>query len=112
MTRVRLNRRLTLESPVRASDGAGGFVETWTPLGVHWAAVLPRSGRESSSAGTAVSLMSYRIILRATPVGAPSRPMPEQRFRDGSRVYRIGAVSERDDDGRYLVCFAEEEVAT
>jgi head-tail adaptor len=31
------------------------------------------------------------------------------RFRDGARLYRIGAVSEADATGRYLVCFASEE---
>ena len=55
------------------------------------------------------SAMGYRITVRAAPVGAPSRPRPDQRFREGARVFRILAVAERDAVGRYLTCFAEEE---
>lgn len=33
MTRPDLSRRLLLEGPVRVPDGAGGFAETWQPLG-------------------------------------------------------------------------------
>lgn len=112
MTVPRLNRRLTLESPDRVSDGAGGFVESWTALGVLWAAVEPRTGKESSTAGAAVSSVSYRIIVRGAPVGSARRPVPEQRFRDGARLFRISAVTEQDPAGRFLICFADEEVAT
>lgn len=112
MSVPRLNRRLTLESPARVSDGAGGFVESWTALGVLWAAVEARTGKERSTGGAALSSVSYRIILRGAPIGAAARPVPEQRFRDGQRLFRISAVTEHDPDGRYLICFAEEEVAT
>jgi hypothetical protein len=32
------------------------------------------------------------------------------RFRDGARLYRIEAVQESDPMGRFLTCFAVEEV--
>jgi head-tail adaptor len=51
-------------------------------------------------------------VVRGAPVGVPSRPEAGQRFREGSRVYRIEAVAEKDPQGRYLTCFATEEVAT
>lgn len=105
----RLNRRLALEAPVRAADGAGGFTETWSELGQLWAEVLPGTGRETGGAGLALAQVRYRITVRAAPVGAPSRPAPQQRFRDGARVYRIEAVADRGADGAYLTCFAREE---
>jgi SPP1 family predicted phage head-tail adaptor len=111
MTAPRLNRRLILENPERLSDGAGGYIETWQPLGVIWAQITSRTGRETGQAGEAISAMNYRIVLRAAPYGAPDRPKPEQRFREGSRVFVIQAVAEDDVDGRYLACFATEEVA-
>ena len=106
----RLNRRLTLESPSRVADGAGGFAQSWTALGVLWASVQARTGREAQSGGAAVSAVSYRIVVRAAPVGDPQRPVAEQRFRDGARLFHIRAVTEMEDEGRYLVCFADEEV--
>ena len=56
--------------------------------------------------------MSYRIVVRAAPMGSDARPRPDQRFREGARVFAIRAVAEEDAAGRYLVCFADEEVAT
>lgn len=105
----RLNRELVLEAPVRVSDGAGGFVESWGELGRLWAEVSPRTGRERDGAGLVLARVSYRIVVRAAPMGATARPRPDQRFRDGARVFRIEAVAERDPDGRFLTCFANEE---
>lgn len=111
MADVKLNRLLVLEAPQRISDGAGGFDETWAAQGMHWASVRARTGRETSDGTAQVSNTAYRIIVRAAPHGAPSRPRPEQRFRDGARVFRIEAVAETDSAARYLTCYAEEEVS-
>lgn len=105
-----LNRRLTLEAPQQAADGAGGYIETWAALGVLWGEVKPGTGREISGEGTALTRVSYRITVRGAPMGAPSRPKPEQRFREGTRLFHILAVTERDPRGLYLTCFAEEEL--
>lgn len=110
MTPPRLNRRLTLEMPQKVPDGAGGYQTSWTALGHLWAALQPRGGRESESDGAPVSAVSYKIIVRGAPQGSPARPKPEQRFRDGGRIFRIRAVTESDADGMYLTCFADEEV--
>ncbi|MFK7754239.1 MAG: phage head closure protein [Sedimentitalea sp.] len=110
MMEPRLSRRLVLEAPTRVADGGGGYVESWTPLGQVWAEVSARTGRERSEAGVAVSAVSYKIVVRGAPYGAPARPMPEQRFREGVRLFLIQAVAERDPEGRYLTCFADEEV--
>lgn len=106
----RLNRKLILEAPQRVPDGAGGFAESWSALGEVWARVEARTGRETSGEATPLAQVSYRITLRAAPVGSSARPRPEQRFREGSRVFRINAVAEAGESGRYLTCFADEEV--
>ncbi|SFF83303.1 phage head-tail adaptor, putative, SPP1 family [Roseobacter denitrificans OCh 114] len=107
----RLNRRLLLETPIRQGDNAGGFTTIWQPLGSLWAQVIARSGREATQLGAPVSAVSYRIIVRGAPHNTLQRPKPEQRFRDGDRVFLIQAVAEADDDGRHLTCFATEETA-
>ncbi len=106
-----LSRSLVLEDPQRVPDGAGGYVESWTALGTLWAEVSALSGRSADQQGASLSLQRYRITVRATPVGSTSRPRPDQRFRDGTRLFRIDAVSEADARGRYLTCFAVEEVS-
>jgi head-tail adaptor len=107
MTRPVLSRRLVLEAPDRVPDGAGGYSQSWVARGWVWADVAPRgAGRE---VGAAVSRLSHRITVRAAPQGAPSRPTPAMRFRDGARLFRIEAVTEADADARYLLCIASEE---
>ncbi len=109
MNDVHLNRRLELEDPQRTSDGAGGFNETWVTLGEVWAQVEARTGRERAGEDLSISTVGYRITVRGAPFGASSRPKPDQRFREGIRLFRIQAVAERDPAGRYLTCFAIEE---
>lgn len=111
MGSVRLNRQLVLEAPERVADGAGGWSESWAALGTLWADISARTGRDARGETAGLSVAPCRIIVRAAPVGAVSRPVPGQRFRDGTRVFAIHAVAEADGSGRYLTCFAEEEVA-
>jgi head-tail adaptor len=105
-----LNRVLVLEGVARAPDGAGGFTSAWTALGTLWAEVLPGSGSDTLGEERMLSAVPYRITVRAAAQGAASRPVPGQRFREGARLFRIAAVTERDPQGRYLTCFAREEV--
>ena len=111
MSAVRLNRRLILEAPQRLGDGAGGFTQAWIALGEVWADVRARAGREKAGEAVAISTVGYKIVVRGAPYGSDQRPQPDQRFREGARLFRILAVAERDPEGRYLTCFAEEEVA-
>lgn len=108
MIRPVLRRQLTLEAPVAAPDGGGGHVTGWEALGALWADLQPVSGGEELAGARATSRVSHRILVRGAPVGAPARPRPDQRFRDGTRVYAILAVAEYDPQGRYLTCWASE----
>ncbi len=106
-----LNRALTLETATRVADGAGGFAESWQALGTLWAEVTPKSGREREREDVSAARTEFRITVRAVPEGQLGRPSAGQRFREGSRVFRILAVTERDGLARYLICFATEELA-
>ena len=110
MSAPKLRRSLLLEQVQAVPDGLGGQVESWVGLGRLWAEVVAGSARDDDGEETVLSSVGYRITVRGAPVDAPSRPRADQRFRDGSRLYRIVAVAERDPEGRYLVCHAREEV--
>lgn len=105
-----LTHPLVLESPQEVPDGAGGFVAGWQPLGTLWAEITARTGRETAHVGAPVSRVGYKIVVRGAPHGSPERPVAQQRFRHGQRVFTIEAVAERDPEGRYLTCFAQEEL--
>ena len=102
---------LVLETPEQVGDGAGGFIQVWTPLGTLWAEINARTGREAVTTGAPVSRVSYKIVVRGAPWGNPARPKPQQRFRDGTRIFTIQAVADRDTEARYLICSADEELA-
>lgn len=107
-----LSRSLVLEAPVHVADGAGGYVRDWQPLGVLWAEVKAGSGRETAAFAVTVSRVPYRVVVRAAPVDAPSRPVAGQRFREGARIFNIHAVAEKGTESRFLTCHVEEEVAS
>lgn len=111
MADIILSRPLVLEGAVRSPDSAGGFTRNWEPLGVLWADVRPRTGREVAGANLTLARVSYKIVVRGAPQGAPSRPLAGQRFRDGSRIFVIRAVTESRPRGKFLTCFADEELA-
>ena len=110
MMRPRLNRKLILEEAERIADGAGGYRLQWQVLGALWAEVTAGTGVERAGEFVTLASVPFRVVVRAAPVGAQSRPRPEQRFREGARVFRILAVAEADPEGHYLTCFAREEV--
>lgn len=107
---VDLNRALVLERLVKAGDGAGGFTRSWQAVGTLWAEVVAGSGRDVAGEEFTLSAVPYRITVRGAPVGSPQRPRADQRFREGTRAFRIVAVTERDPAGAFLLCFAREEV--
>ncbi|MGJ8546802.1 MAG: phage head closure protein [Sulfitobacter sp.] len=109
MSAPRLNRQLLLEAPQRVSDGAGGYTEGWSALGTLWAEVTLRTGRETAQIGAPISQARFRIVVRGAPPGSPARPTAQQRFREAARIYAIEAVAEKDPEGRFLVCYAQEE---
>jgi head-tail adaptor len=106
----RLDRALVLEHPERVPDGAGGFTTVWSPLGTIWGHVRAGAGRIEAAEQVTLSTLTFRIYVRAAPVGDARRPRPEQRFRSGGRVFAISAVTEAPDLDGLLVCFATEEV--
>lgn len=108
MSGPRLRRKLVLESRTATPDGMGGYVVNWTPLGSLWAEMAARTGREAVVSGRESQRQPWRIMVRGAPAGAASRPRPDQRFREGARVFNILSVAEADPAGRYLMCFAEE----
>lgn len=108
--RPQFGRRLVLEERVSIANGSGGFAVSWRALGALWADVAARMGVEDFVAGQPRPRVKYRIMVRGAPVGAPSRPRPDQRFREGSRIFNILTVAEADPAGRLLEVHAEEGV--
>ncbi|QRZ15309.1 head-tail adaptor protein [Paracoccus methylovorus] len=113
MSAPRLTVPLVIESAARMPDGMGGFALSWQPVCRVWAEMRSGAGAERSAEVGALSVVNWRITVRAAPAGDPRRPRPKQRLRLGegadARRFRIKAVAESDPAGRWLVCVAKEE---
>lgn len=107
-----LVRKLTLEARAATPDGAGGTMIDWAPVCDVWAAIRPTGAREGFGAGREESRVSYRAEIRWMAPDDPKRPFPDQRFREGARVFEIIGVGEADDRRERLICWLSEGALT
>ena len=101
----KLNRRLVLEAPVETDDGAGGVSRTYGAVANLWASVTPVSAQEEIEAARLGARITHRIGLRFS-----SDITTRHRLREGSAVYRIVTLRDRDGRRRFLEIAAEERV--
>ncbi len=101
----KLNRRLVLEAPVDADDGAGGVSRTYETVATLWASVIPISAQEEIEAVRLGARITHRIAVRFS-----SDITARHRFRDGSAVYRIVSLRDRDGQRRFLDISAEQRI--
>jgi SPP1 family predicted phage head-tail adaptor len=59
-----LRHRVTLEAPVDAPDGAGGFARSFTPIANLWARIAPSGAREDFVEQRAEQVMSHVVTIR------------------------------------------------
>lgn len=93
-----MRKRITIQSPVDMSDGAGGMVTSWGTFASAWASVEPLSGHERMQAQAVQSDVSHTVTLHFRAcVTAKCRVLL------GSRVFRITAVRDIQERHRQLV---------
>jgi SPP1 family predicted phage head-tail adaptor len=99
----KLRHRLVLEAPAEADDGAGGVVRTYDNIATVWAAIAPVSLSEQIAAEALGARLTHRIVIR-TGFDVTTR----HRFKLGNRVFRVAAVRDPDESGRFREIHAEE----
>lgn len=87
-----LNRRLTLQEPVESADDFGGVIRSYGAVTTLWAQVTPVSARAEAVADSLGDAQRYVITIRAR-----ADITTRHRFVEGTRIYRIVAISESDD---------------
>jgi SPP1 family predicted phage head-tail adaptor len=100
----RLRLRLDLQKATATPDGAGGSTLAWDTVATIAADMQPvRAGERDVGEGLGDLTLQRIVIRHRSDVAAGDR------FRLGARLFRIASVTDPDEDGRYLVCLAEEE---
>jgi SPP1 family predicted phage head-tail adaptor len=102
----KLRHRLVLEAPVETDDGAGGVLRSYENLATVWAAIEPLGLAEQIAAESLGARRTHRIIIR-TGFDLTLR----HRFKLGARIFRIAAIRDPDESGRFREITAEERVA-
>lgn len=106
----RVQRRYLLERRSGAPDGMGGRTTAWTTMGAHWGRLIAGPGRQQAGDVGPRVKAAYRIVIRAVPFGAPSRPIAGDRMTENGRVWEVRAVIDTDEAGQHLACYVDEEV--
>lgn len=99
----RMRRRLTIEAPVEAPDGAGGVLRSFAEDGEIWAAVEPLGGGLHLAGDRAAQTLTHRILMRSGPALTV-----QHRLKDGTRIHAVRSVHTADAEGRFLVALTEE----
>ena len=89
--------RLTLQTLTRASDGQGGFTETWTDGPDVWASLEPAKAYEKFQAMQMQTPITHKIVTRYRADVTPS-----SRFKYGGRTFWVKEVINVKEDSRFL----------
>ena len=94
---AQMKHRVALQSVAQASDGQGGFTDTWTTSATVWAAIEPLNGFEKLQAMQLASPVTHKVTIRYR-AGVTTK----DRLLYGSRVFHIKEVINVDEDRNFL----------
>lgn len=98
-----LRHRVTLEAPIDAPDGAGGFSRSFTPIANLWARVAPTGAREDFVEQRGEQATNHVVTIRWRDGVAK-----DMRFVFRGRKLRIQSAVDPDERRRFLICQCEE----
>jgi SPP1 family predicted phage head-tail adaptor len=99
-----LRRRVRIEAPVDAPDGAGGRARSWITVATVFAAIRPVRSRDGLADGRSAGIVTHEITIRR-------RDVRRARLVEGTVRYRVLAVEDTDPARRFVTCLCEEEQA-
>jgi SPP1 family predicted phage head-tail adaptor len=102
-----LRHLVTLQTPASASDGDGGFTDTWTTLATVWASIVPATARdlERVVAGTVQSSATHLVTIRYL-AGVTTKT----RVVFGSRLFSVTGMQNPEERNISLVLVCQEIV--
>lgn len=94
---ARFNKRVTLQTAARVSDGQGGWTEAWADSLTVWAKVEPLKGWEKMQAVQAQTPLTHRVTMRYTAAATTAK-----RLKYAGRVMDIKEVINPNEDDAFL----------
>lgn len=94
-----LRHRVTLEAPIDAPDGAGGFSRSFAPIAQLWARIAPADAREDFVEQRAEQATNHAVTIRWR-----DDVVKDMRFVFHGRRLRIQSAVDPDERRRFLIC--------
>ena len=96
-------KRITIQTKSDASDGQGGFTETWNDLATVYASIEPLKAFERYQAMQMQTPVTHKIVMRYRD-DVPTTA----RIRFGDRVFWVKEIINVEERGRRLAIKAVE----
>lgn len=93
----RLRYKVALQSAAGASDGAGGYTESWSTIANLFADIRPTGGDEAYRQGKVQDKVTHRIYIRYR-----SDIKTSYRISYDSRIFNIQSILNLDERDRWL----------
>ena len=100
-----LNKYITIQHPTKASDGMGGFTETFTDADSIFAAIWPISATELVRSMQQTMEITHRIRIRYR-----SAFRPDWRIKFGNRYFNILSIINPNEKNELLDLMCREAV--
>ena len=100
-----LNKYITIQHPTKASDGMGGFTETFTDADSIFAAIWPISATELVRSMQQTMEITHRIRIRYR-----SAFRPDWRIKFGNRYFNIVSIINPNEKNELLDLMCREAI--
>ena len=101
----KLDKRITIQKTVKASDNVGGFTTTWADIVTVWAAIWPVSAREQVRDKQTVGEISHRVRIRFRRAVRSTYRIQYKR-----RYFSILGIVNPDEDNTWLDILCKEVI--
>jgi len=102
-----LRQRIKFQSLTRATDGQGGWTETWNDFTEVWAAIKPVSAKERYFSQRIEENVSHQITIRWLE-GLTT----EMRIVFENRIFQIHGIRRENEERWFMLIDAEEGVGS
>lgn len=111
----KMRHRLTIQSPTRTTDGAGGVNVSWTEVATVWGSIDPQSGSEQffgdQLEGRSAQIITIRFRRGLTNANRILYSF-ESKGTSYTRTFNVTRVENVGERNAYLKLYCTEGVAT
>jgi SPP1 family predicted phage head-tail adaptor len=98
-----LRHSVIVQTRTQASDGQGGYTDTWADTVTLWCSIEPLKGYERYQAGQMQTPVTHKLMMRYN-----ANVTTDSRLKFGDRTLYVVEVIDQEERNRWLVVKAVE----